>query len=409
MAYQKTNFRPLPNHCKEERVVGAAQLSMRLWLMVPLLLIGLIGSLPQHASAHEIRPAVADLTISATAPATVTVSIDFTAETFLAGLDASQIKDTDQSPQSADYDALRALSADALAARFTAAFADFTTGLVGRADDAPLTFSLSAFSVTDNPALALPRSSRLTISAPLPATTKTIQFGWDAKLGPLVLRQQADGVAVENLYTGYLVPGQLSAPIAVTGLTPQTGFDVFVDYIKIGFVHIMPLGFDHIIFVLGLFFFAARLKPLLIQVTLFTVAHTVTLALASTGLVTVSPAIIEPLIAASIVYVAVENLWRHQLRAGRLLIIFGFGLLHGLGFASVLGEIGLAPSHFILSLVSFNIGVELGQLAVLVPAYIVFVMIAGGGVCYRRLIATPASLAIAATGLWMLASRLVGV
>ncbi|MEK9745803.1 MAG: HupE/UreJ family protein, partial [Candidatus Puniceispirillum sp.] len=109
------------------------------------------------------------------------------------------------------------------------------------------------------------------------------------------------------------MPGQLSAPIAVTGLTPQTSFDVFVDYIKIGFVHILPLGFDHILFVLGLFFFDARLKPLLIQVTLFTVAHTVTLALATTGLVAVSPAVIEPLIAASIVYVAVENLWRHQL------------------------------------------------------------------------------------------------
>ena len=407
MAYQKTNFRPLKNHCKEERIPFAAQPTLRLWLMLALLLIGLIGTLPYHANAHEIRPAVGDLKISTTAPAKVTVSINFTAEAFLAGLDASQIKDTDQSPQSADYDALRALSADALEARFNAAFKNFTTSLVGRADNTPLTFSLVAFSVTENPTLALPRFSRLTITAPLPATAKTIQFGWDSKLGPLVLRQQADSIALENLYTGYLVPGQLSAPIRITGLTAQTGFDVFVDYIKIGFVHILPLGFDHILFVLGLFFFAARLRPLLIQVTLFTVAHTATLALATTGVVKVSPSVIEPLIAASIIYVAVENLWRRQLHAGRLLIIFGFGLLHGLGFASVLGETGLAPTHFVLSLVSFNIGVELGQLAVLVPAYIVFVMIAGGGVWYRRLIATPASLAIATTGLWLLASRLI--
>ena len=405
MAYQKTNFRPLKNHCKEERIPFAAQPTLRLRLMLALLLIGLIGTLPYQANAHEIRPAVGDLKISTTAPAKVTVSINFTAEAFLAGLDASQIKDTDQSPQSADYDALRALPADALEARFNAAFKNFTTSLVGRADNTPLTFSLVAFSVTETPTLALPRFSRLTITAPLPATAKTIQFGWDSKLGPLVLRQQADGIALENLYTGYLVPGQLSAPIRITGLTAQTGFDVFVDYIKIGFVHILPLGFDHILFVLGLFFFAARLRPLLIQVTLFTVAHTATLALATTGVVKVSPSVIQPLIAASIM--AVENLWQRQLQAGRLLIIFGFGLLHGLGFASVLGEIGLAPTHFVLSLVSFNIGVELGQLAVLVPAYIVFVMIAGGGVWYRRLIATPASLAIAATGLWMLASRLI--
>ena len=213
MAYQKTNFRPLTNHCKEERIPFAAQPRVRLWLMLALLLIGLIGTLPYHANAHEIRPAVGDLKISTTAPAKVTVSINFTAEAFLAGLDASQIKDTDQSPQSADYDALRALSADALEARFNAAFKNFTTSLVGRADNTPLTFSLVAFSVTETPTLALPRFSRLTITAPLPATAKTIQFGWDSKLGPLVLRQQADGIALENLYTGYLVPGQLSAPI----------------------------------------------------------------------------------------------------------------------------------------------------------------------------------------------------
>ena len=150
-----------------------------------------------HANAHEIRPAVGDLKISTTAPAKVTVSINFTAEAFLAGLDASQIKDTDQSPQSADYDALRALPADALEARFNAAFKNLLPVLLA-ALTIPLTFSLVAFSVTENPTLALPRFSRLTITAPLPATAKTIQFGWDSKLGPLVLRQQADSIALET-------------------------------------------------------------------------------------------------------------------------------------------------------------------------------------------------------------------
>jgi hydrogenase/urease accessory protein HupE len=144
------------------------------------------------------------------------------------------------------------------------------------------------------------------------------------------------------------------------GLTVSAG-EVFRDYIGIGFTHIVPKGLDHILFVVGLFLLSPRLKPLLIQITSFTVAHSVTLALAMLGVISAPASIVEPLIAASIVFIAVENLATNRLSPWRPFVVFGFGLLHGLGFAGVLTEIGLSPAHFASGLIAFNVGVELGS------------------------------------------------
>ena len=365
------------------------------------------------AIAHEIRPAVADLSMTSAPPSAddqalpsrLSIMIDLNAELFLAGLDASLVRDTDDAPQGKDYDALRALTADQLAQKFTDQWADFEKALTGLANDRQLSFQLDVIEVEDNPAMALPRSSKIQISAPLEPNDASVRFGWSAALGPLVLRQQSQTEKPENLYTAYLEPGAISAPIKRQGVTAQPVLTIMLDYAKIGFVHIVPKGLDHILFVLGLFFYAARWRPLLGQVTLFTLAHTTTLMLASTGHIVVSPNIVEPLIAASIIYVAFENLRSERLHAGRLVVIFAFGLLHGLGFASVLGDIGLADGQFMISLISFNIGVELGQIAVLVPAFLLFGVAAGNALWYRRLIAIPASYLIGAIGMWMLITR----
>jgi len=407
----RKDFRLLIANCKA--------LSCRLGLCFSLLLIGPFSML---ALAHEIRPAVADLSLSHAAggdgetgaSSRLHINIDLNVELFLAGLDASQVSDTDEAPQGAKYDALRHLPAAELAAEFTARWPEFKqslSGLAGYAADGdfrPLDFQLQTITVEDDPAISLPRSSKLVISAMLDPADKSVRFGWAANLGPLVVRQQDPKKAPETLYTGYLEPGAITAPILTSGTTAQPALTVALDYIKIGFVHIVPKGLDHILFVLGLFFYAARWRPLLGQVTLFTLAHTTTLMLASTGYITVSPEIIEPLIAASIIYIAFENLRSNRLGGGRLAVIFGFGLLHGLGFASVLGDIGLAHSRFILSLISFNIGVELGQLAVVLPAFLLFGVAAGNALWYRRLIAVPASYIIGAIGLLMLVTRVIG-
>jgi hypothetical protein len=174
--------------------------------------------------------------------------------------------------------------------------------------------------------------------------------------------------------------------------------EAFLSYIPVGFTHILPKGWDHILFVLGLFFLSPKLRPLLWQVSAFTVAHTATLALGTLGIVTVSPAIVEPLIAASIVYVGIENIFARHLHSGRTLIVFCFGLLHGLGFASVLGEFGLAEGQFLSSLLGFNVGVELGQLAVIAAAFLTLGLRFRGSLKYRGRVAIPASVTIAAVG-----------
>jgi hypothetical protein len=108
---------------------------------------------------------------------------------------------------------------------------------------------------------------------------------------------------------------------------------------------------------------------LLVQVTAFTAAHTISLALAALGYVNIPGSIVEPVIAASIVYVALENVFSRGLSPWRPALIFGFGLLHGLGFATVLGDYGIPESAFIPALLGFNVGVEVGQLLVIALAF----------------------------------------
>ena len=139
-------------------------------------------------------------------------------------------------------------------------------------------------------------------------------------------------------------------------------------FVELGFTHILPKGLDHILFVLGLFLLSPKLKPLLWQVTAFTLAHSITLALAVLGIFALPGRVVEPLIALSIAVVAIENLFHTEVSPWRWVGVFGFGLIHGLGFAGVLNEVSLPRDQIGVALLSFNIGVELGQLAVIALA-----------------------------------------
>lgn len=197
-----------------------------------------------------------------------------------------------------------------------------------------------------------------------------------------------------------------STPFALgKQVVPMTRGEVVERYLVLGFHHIVPEGIDHILFVLGIFLLSRRLKEVLWQVTAFTVAHTITLGLTIYGLVSVSPRIVEPAIALSIVYVAVENVLRSELKASRIALVFGFGLLHGMGFAGVLREVGLPRSEFLSGLLSFNAGVELGQLAVILCATAVLGVPFGERVWYRRRVAVPLSVAIGAVGAYWAVQR----
>lgn len=184
---------------------------------------------------------------------------------------------------------------------------------------------------------------------------------------------------------------------------PQT--DIAWVYLKLGFEHIVPLGLDHILFVLSIFFLSSSLKTVLWQATAFTVAHSITLGLAMYGYITPLPALVEPLIALSIFFVAVENMLVRELRPGRVAVVFGFGLVHGMGFAGVLGELGLPPGSYFNALISFNIGVELGQIAVILVAYLLCAKWFAQKNWYRKSIVNPVSFAIALTALYWTVER----
>jgi hypothetical protein len=213
---------------------------------------------------------------------------------------------------------------------------------------------------------SIARLSDIQFTAPLPEGAETVQIGWIRPYGSLVVRQ----MEVENPYDGFLEAGEMSTPIALTGGNALGAAGTFFSYVPTGFDHIVPLGVDHILFVLGLFLLSSHLRPLLWQVSTFTLAHTITLALAALGYVTVPASIVEPLIALSIAYVAVENIFMRRLSPWRHFIIFVFGLLHGLGFASVLAQFGLPEANFVPALIGFNIGVEIGQICVIAVAYL---------------------------------------
>ena len=157
----------------------------------------------------------------------------------------------------------------------------------------------------------------------------------------------------------------LTAELAMIATAESPRANSSLDFLAMGVRHIWT-GYDHLLFLFGLMIVTRNFKSSLQIITCFTIAHSITLAVATLNLVQISPSIVEPLIAASIVYVGVENLWRKGEPRGRWLLTFVFGLIHGFGFASVLRELGVGAngSSITVPLVSFNLGVELGQVAI---------------------------------------------
>lgn len=202
-----------------------------------------------------------------------------------------------------------------------------------------------------------------------------------------------------------LDPLRESEPYLLDGLPPVRGrAEVALEYVRLGFLHIVPKGLDHMLFVLGLYLLSVRLGVLLWQVTAFTIAHTLTLALSMYGVVRLAPSVVEPLIALSIAYVAVENLFTSELKPWRPAVVFAFGLLHGLGFAGVLSGLGLPRERFVTALVGFNSGVEIGQMAVIAVAFAA-VGWWRSDPRYRARVVVPASAAIAVVGCYWAVTR----
>lgn len=362
-----------------------------------LILLSLL--LPFSAVAHELRPAVADISFS---EGRFEIEMRVTLEALIAEVDPT-VTDTSESKNAARYDTLRDMPAEALRAEFDGFERNFLNGVFMQVDGRNVDLNVGKIQIPDVGDVDLIRDSSVRISGSIPANAQSMTFGWAEEFGAIIVRVTTP--AGEDGYTKYLNSGAMSEPFSVVRVTPQSGLSIFADYIAIGYVHILPKGLDHILFVVGLFLLSAHMRPLLWQVTAFTVAHTISLAMGMFGLVEIPAVIVEPLIAASIVYVAVENVLMKGLSPWRPFVVFGFGLLHGLGFAGVLAEVGIARDQFVTGLIGFNVGVELGQLTVIAICFASFGYWFRNKPWYRSVITTPMSLGIAAIGVYWFVER----
>lgn len=188
-------------------------------------------------------------------------------------------------------------------------------------------------------------------------------------------------------------------------LDPQPQGSVFWKYLGIGYQHIIPLGFDHILFILCVFFLNSSIRKIILQATMFTLAHSITLGLSMYGVINPNPRIVEPLIALSIVILALENVFSNKVKPWRLATVFLFGMVHGMGFAGALSELGMPRYAFATALVAFNVGVELGQLSIILFMYFIVAKTMSSKLWYRKGIVIPASLAIACVAIYWTIQR----
>ena len=350
-------------------------------------------------SSHELSPNIINLQID---KKRINIELTINLEAYLAGVDFSILDNTNDHDNETYYKTLRKLNNSELTKIFLKNWDKFVSlfSIVSEDGTKLKNFNFSKIDTEDIDNTEVSRLSNIYFFVEN-QEMKPVTFQASRILGKIIFRQ----TGVENGVTQFLLPGEKSQVISAKNGKPLDWIDTFLDYIPVGFAHILPKGLDHILFVLGLLFLTPKFYPLLIQISIFTLAHTITLAISSLKIIDISSAIIEPLIAASIIYVAIENFFNSSLTKYRSIIIFFFGLLHGLGFASVLSSFGLPGTNFIWALVGFNVGVEIGQLTIILAFYTIFIYWIKTKNYYRKYISIPGSLIIALFGTFWLLER----
>jgi hydrogenase/urease accessory protein HupE len=362
--------------------------------------------LAQSAQAHQLRPAIVNLEF--TQNASVKVHIQTNIESLIAGIDSSH-DDTDDSPQTERYNQLRALSSEQLSDEFKVLEESIISQLNLAFDGVNSNLSLVKLNIPATGNLAKSRLSNLHLLALIPRSQNDkpqVTWQYPKKFGNNVAHFYYDKTPQEKT-SHWLTDGVMSPPFLLNvAYTPKPFTQVAAEYTVLGFEHIVPKGIDHILFVLGLFLLSVKLRPLLLQVTAFTLAHSITLGLTIYGVISLSPSVVEPLIALSIVAVGIENIFVKTVKVRRVVVVFLFGLLHGMGFAGVLSQLGLPESDFATALVFFNVGVEVGQLFVIAFAFLCVFWIIKNQPLYRQWVVIPVSALISLIGLYWTYERL---
>ena len=283
------------------------------------------------ARADVVKPALIEIT--ADVVGAVRIEVRASIEALLTGING-RYKNTKQAPNAAQYDALRVLSGPQLRKQFKPFENQFLQQIFLKADGGAVTLRIASVTIPAPGYVKVPRASIIVLEGPLDRAAQKLQFYYPARFGECAVRvRQVDEQAAKWHWSEWQwirtdVPSQMFSLSELFTRRPM--IDVIGSYIKLGYVHILPKGLDHILFILGLFLFSAKLRPLLWQVTMFTLAHTLTLGLFMAGFFSLPARIVEPLIAASIAYVGIENIRSRSLQNSRLALVFAFGLLHGL-------------------------------------------------------------------------------
>jgi len=353
--------------------------------------------------AHELRPAIANLNIYEEDNITnANLSIQLNLEAIIAGIETKH-SNTEESEKSEEYKDLRRMNPAVLLHQFNSKIKNFDNKINLTSNISNLNLTLISVIIPEVGNTDIIRDTIVTFDIKN-IKEEQFKFSWDKNLGSIILR--INSIHKKPLYTELIEDGKKSKWFGIKNKTKVGLFQNIKEYTLLGFKHIIPKGLDHILFVLALFLLSPKLRPLVLQVSIFTLAHTITLFLGALKIILIPAIIVEPIIALSICFIAIENLFTENIKKMRPYIIFIFGLLHGLGFAGVLNEIGISDGQFISSLVSFNLGVELGQICIILLSYIFIALLFQKKSWYRNRVTRPLSLIIATVGLYWFIQRI---
>lgn len=357
------------------------------------------------AKADVVKPALVE--VSFFANNRVEVVIDLSLEAVMSGI-GTQYKNTKDAPNAADYDQLRVLEPAALRQRFKAFSKQFLDSIILSVNGKAQALNLQSAKIDIKGYTQRPRKTLLSYSAQLQNRATTFEWQYAPAYGDSALRYQWVKKEQYNWSEWrWLRDGKSSGMIDIDHPQSRSATARFMQFIAIGFGHVIPQGRDHILFIIGMALSSLLWRRLLILVSSFTLAHTLTLALAMFGLVEISARIIEPLIAFSIAYVAIENLLIKPNIKRQTSVVFIFGLVHGLGFASMLKGFEMPVDTFATSLIGFNIGVEFAQIVLVSIVLLLLLIIRKLKLNYRQLAVIPASVVIAIFGMVWGVERLI--
>lgn len=375
------------------------------WLLL-LMLISIL--FPDASRADVVKPALIEISVNK--QGIVSIEIRASIEALLTGING-RYKNTKDAPNAAEYDRLRQMSSEQLLPEFKQ-FEKTFLGKIYLEDDQgeKIPLSIEQVKIPERGYTKVPRISLIKLGAKVDLRAQSLRWYYPMSFGDYAVRLRQVDLEKQNFHWSewqWLRKDAPSEPMSLTEIVARKPlYKTIANYIELGYKHILPKGTDHILFILGLFLFSSAWRPLVWQITMFTIAHTITLGLAMNGIFDLPERIVQPLIALSIVYVGVENVLNKGLKNSRLALVFGFGLLHGLGFASMLADFGMPENAFATALISFNVGVELGQLSILVGAYLLIGLWFGKREWYKTLVINPASIVIALIAFYWFIDRL---